>query len=158
VNVCIASLGKIYLDGVALTGDTYIHESAANVMKHVVGGADALQLTATAATFVGTTSATAATHAWVQKAIAYTGADTTPSVLNASFMTLTNGGGVTITNFDDGVTNQVITLFFNDSNTTVNRDNCALAGGANFTGTANDTLTLMKSATIWVEIARSVNA
>ena len=51
-SLAIAAAQKFYLDGVAVSGDTYIHESAANNVIHVVGGANALTLTATTATFV----------------------------------------------------------------------------------------------------------
>lgn len=90
--------------------------------------------------------------------LAYSGGDATPSVRNTSFMYITNGGPTTITNFDDGYEGQVITLLFNDSNTTINRDNAYLSGGTNFTSTANDMLTLRKYGNFWIEIGRSVNS
>lgn len=88
----------------------------------------------------------------------YTPGDTTPSVLDSGILSIANAGATTITNFDDGVTGQLIYLFFEDANTTVNRANCVLAGGVNFTSSANDILVLIKTATVWAEVCRSVNS
>jgi hypothetical protein len=86
----------------------------------------------------------------------YTAADATPSVRNRSSLHITNSGAVTITNLDDGFESQVVTLTFADANTTVDRSNAALAGGVNFTSTANDSLTLIKRGSIWIEVGRAV--
>lgn len=90
----------------------------------------------------------------------YTAGDTTPSVRNrvngGGGLHITNSGATTITNFDDGNEGDVIVCTFADSNTTVNRSNAALAGGANFTSTANDSLTLVKRGSLWIEQARAV--
>jgi hypothetical protein len=83
--------------------------------------------------------------------------DTTPSVLNTKHLVLSNTGATTVTNFDDAKDGQEITLFFTNGNTTVNQSNAYLAGGVNFTGTANDTLTLIKRGIYWYEKCRSVN-
>jgi hypothetical protein len=83
--------------------------------------------------------------------------DTTPSVLNTKHLVLSNTGATTITNFDDASDGQEITLFFTNGNTTLNQDNSYLAGGVNFVGTANDTLTLIKRGIYWYEKCRSVN-
>ena len=83
--------------------------------------------------------------------------DTTPSVLNAKRLVLSNTGATTVSNFDDAKDGQEITLFFTNGNTTVNQSNAYLAGGVNFTGTANDTLTLVKRGIYWYEKCRSVN-
>jgi parallel beta-helix repeat protein len=88
----------------------------------------------------------------------YSGGNLTPSVANTSFMSITNGGATTITNFNDGYEGQVLTLTFTDSNTTIDRTNAYLAGGTNFTSTANDILVLQKIGSFWVEVSRSVNA
>jgi len=88
----------------------------------------------------------------------YSGGDTSPSVKNTSFMSITNGGATTITNFDDGYEGQVLTLYFSDSNTTINRDNCYLSGGVNFVSSNSDTLTLIYKNGKWYEIGRGVNA
>ena len=56
-NVGIAAAKKILLDGVALSGDTYIHESSANVLGLVAGGTTTLALTATVATVTGNLTA-----------------------------------------------------------------------------------------------------
>jgi len=39
-NIAIGATARFYLDGVAGTGDTYIHESSANRMAFVVGGTE----------------------------------------------------------------------------------------------------------------------
>lgn len=85
-------------------------------------------------------------------------ADTTPSVANNNCFVANNTAGTTITNFDDGVASQIIIIHFANGNTTVARNNSFLAGGVNFTGTGDDTITLQKRGDFWYEIARSVNA
>lgn len=88
----------------------------------------------------------------------YAAADTTPSVLGVGYLYIANAGAVTITQFDDGVEGQVIVLLFNDANTTVDRTNCVLDGGANFVSTQYDTLTLIKGPTYWHEMSRAANS
>lgn len=46
-NIGIAATNRLYLDGTALTGDTYIHESAANILDFVVGASTALSINGT---------------------------------------------------------------------------------------------------------------
>jgi hypothetical protein len=87
-----------------------------------------------------------------------TAADTTPSAGEISFYVLTNGGAVTITDFDNEVDGQIMYLLFTDANTTIDHNaNVKLAGGLDFVGSANDTLTLISRAGVWYEVARSVN-
>ena len=88
----------------------------------------------------------------------YTSADTTPSVYQTTCLYISNAGAVTITQFDDGEDGQVLTLIFNDANTTV-QDGASiqLAGGANFTSAANKTLVLVKYNTTWFQIGGSTN-
>lgn len=88
----------------------------------------------------------------------YTGGSTTPSVSGITFLAISNSSSTTITNFTNGVDNQVIYLYFGDSNTTINRTNCYLAGGVNFVSTAADILVLIKYGAYWYEISRSANA
>lgn len=114
---------------------------------------------------VGTTSPTYpadivgfARGAMVHRAGTYTAGSTTPSVDGITFLYILNSGATTITNFTNGVDGQVIYLLFGDGNTTVNRSNCYLAGGANFVSTANDTLVLLKYGAYWYEISRSANS
>lgn len=110
----------------------------------------------TPTTVVGTTL----TGCLVGKTINYSDGDTTPSVLNASHIFIANSGATSITDFDDAVDGQILICVFSDSNTTITRDNAYLSGGANFTSTANDILTLRYStgAGLWTEVSRSVNA
>ena len=87
--------------------------------------------------------------------------DTTPSVIGAEWLVLQNNVTTAITNLDEGVNGQRVTLFFTNGNTTI-RDAAGggsfqLAASVNFTGTADDTLTVMKRGNIWYEVGRSVN-
>lgn len=52
-GIGMAAAQKFYLDGVALTGDTYLTESSANVFDFYAGGVNALRLTATTQTLTG---------------------------------------------------------------------------------------------------------
>lgn len=84
--------------------------------------------------------------------------DTTPSVDGMTFVMTANTSSTTITNFDDGEQGQILTIYFGDANTTVNRDNIYMGGSATFTGSARDILTLVSiGGDKWVEISRSVN-
>jgi len=90
--------------------------------------------------------------------LAFADADATPSVERADFFTVANTGGTTITAFDKGRVGQVITLIFADANTTVaDGANLHLAGGVNFSSTADDVLVLVFDGTSWYEVSRSVN-
>lgn len=51
-DVCIPSGQRIYLDGLAGAGDTYLIESAPNTVQLVVGGVIALTLTSTGSTLI----------------------------------------------------------------------------------------------------------
>ena len=51
---------------------------------------------------------------------------------------------------------RLITLQFADSLTVFSTSNIKLAGGSNFSATANDTLTLICDGTNWIEVARTV--
>jgi len=84
--------------------------------------------------------------------------DVTPSVKNMQSILLTNSAATTITDFDNGTDSQLLIVSFQDANTTISSNaNILLQGSSAFTGSTNDTLTLMKVATSWREIARSVN-
>lgn len=90
--------------------------------------------------------------------IAFANADTTPSVKNGHAFVVSNSGGTTITNFDDGIDGQQITLSFLDSNTTIQHNaNVRLSGGSNFGATSNDTISLVFYNNLWYEMSRSVN-
>lgn len=86
----------------------------------------------------------------------FTDGDTTPSVAGRNVFRTVNTGATTITDFDDGVDGQEITVIFSDANTTVS-DAGNLALSAAFTSTANDTLTLIRRGTVWFEKCRSAN-
>jgi hypothetical protein len=88
----------------------------------------------------------------------YTAGSTTPSVSGISFLNISNSSATTITNFTGGVDGQIITLYFNDSNTTITRNNAYLSLGLNFTSTAYDILTLISFNGLWYEVSRSINA
>lgn len=87
----------------------------------------------------------------------FTDADATPSVLGQRVFAFANTGATTVTQFDDGVENQEIVVKL-DANTTIQHgSNIKLASGADYSGSANDMLTLMKIGNVWYETARSVN-
>lgn len=85
-------------------------------------------------------------------------ADATPSVGKGNDFTASNTGATSITTFDDGAENQIITILFTNGNTTlVNGATLKLAGAANFVGSADDMIVLKKRSTVWYEVSRSVN-
>jgi hypothetical protein len=57
-NFGIAATKRLYLDGVALTGDTYLTEGAANRIDAVVAGGTVLQLSSTTLTLTNSTNLT----------------------------------------------------------------------------------------------------
>jgi hypothetical protein len=84
----------------------------------------------------------------------YTAGDTTPNVDGISFMYVANSGATSITQFDNGVNGQELTLLFADGNTTITRANAYLQGGSDYTSSANSTLKLVSYGNKWYEIAR----
>ena len=82
--------------------------------------------------------------------------DATPSVLNGEkWLT---GGTTTITDFDDGVEGQTITIMAEHSVTITDGTNIFLSGSTNFAMSSTDTLTLVcKADGKWYEISRSDN-
>jgi len=82
--------------------------------------------------------------------------DATPSVQKGT--KFLSGGITTITDFDDGVEGQVITLIAAHSITITDGTNIFLSGSANFVMSATDTLSLIQKADRkWYEISRSDN-
>lgn len=71
----------------------------------------------------------------VGKVSTVTGNDTTPSVINLTFLRLNNSSATTITNFDDGVAGQEITVLHLNTNTTISATNIVLSGAVDVTGT-----------------------
>lgn len=90
--------------------------------------------------------------------VTFTASDATPSVQNGGYFETANAGATSITNFDDGLKGQLITVKV-DANTTVkNNATIKLAGAVDFVGTSNDMISLRLGAdSIWREVARSVN-
>jgi hypothetical protein len=70
-------------------------------------------------------------------------------------MRIANSGATSVTNFDDGVDGQVLTLSFSDANTTITRNNAYFAGGANYTSGVNQTLSLIYFNGGWYELCRA---
>jgi hypothetical protein len=91
----------------------------------------------------------------------FTDADATPDVSRADVFAEANTGATTITAFDNGAVGQRIVIIFSTANTTIQDASVGgviqLAGGANFVGSANDTLELIFDGTNWYELTRSVN-
>ena len=72
---------------------------------------------------------------------------------------LTSTSTYSIIYITDGVAGQEITFVFLASNTTMNSGTTIrLSGGQSFTGSINDTITLIYTGTIWVERCRSLNS
>jgi hypothetical protein len=97
---------------------------------------------------------------WVLETVVYDFAsttlanDATPSVANENFFL--TGGTTTITDFDDGITGQVITVVAEHSLTITDGTNIFLNGSSNFAMTATDTLTLRcKADNKWYEVSRA---
>lgn len=91
--------------------------------------------------------------------------DTTPSVqLSAASECILyfnpTGGSVTVTNLDDGVFGQMVTLYnVHASNTvTFDRTTAALDGGANWVGGRRDTLKVFWDGSLWIEVGRAANS
>jgi hypothetical protein len=117
-------------------------------------GTSALYIdSAQAATFAGTVTA-----GLVGKTGTYTPGSTTVDVTGVSYMSIANSSAISITNFTGAVTGQILILNFTDSNTTITRTICYLAGGANFTSTSADILVLVFQSPYWYEISRSANS
>jgi hypothetical protein len=84
----------------------------------------------------------------------YTAGDTSPNVDGISFMRVANSGATSITQFDNGVDGQELTLLFADSNTTITRANAYFQSGSDYTSAVNSTLKLVSYNSKWYEIAR----
>jgi len=81
--------------------------------------------------------------------------DATPSVDGGNLWT--TGGTTAITDFDDAVDGQQITVVAAHSVTITNGTPIKLNGGSNFAMAAGDTLTLISDGTTWYETGRSDN-
>ena len=62
-HIGITSGSKYYLDGVGVSGDTYLTESSANVARLVVGGVNAIEVSATAVAITDRVDVTGPTNA-----------------------------------------------------------------------------------------------
>lgn len=83
----------------------------------------------------------------------------TPSVANLQYAEVNNSSAVTMTDLTGGARDQLVVLHFGNGNTTVQNGNLHLAGKANKTFAAFDTLTLLNvdGGSTWVEVCRSIN-
>lgn len=57
-HIALAATKRLYMDGIAATGDTYLVESSANVLDVFAGGVNTLRLNASGSAVTGTLSAT----------------------------------------------------------------------------------------------------
>ena len=89
----------------------------------------------------------------------FTASDTTPNVqgFHVDFFKTNNSGSTTITNFSNGVVSQIITVFANDNNTTLQHNvNVNLKGGTNVTLSAGQAVTLQNiGSNVWQETSRN---
>ena len=159
--------GTAAAPAITTTGDTNtgVFFPAADTIAFSEGGAEAVRIDSSGNVGIGTTSpaykldvAGFAKGAIVHRAGTYTAGATTPSVSGITFLSIANSSPTTITNFTNGAAGQIIYLYFDDSNTTINRSNAYLAGAANFVSTVNDMLVLLYIGPYWYEISRSANA
>ena len=103
-DIGILAAAKLYLDGVAASGDTYITESSANVLDAYAGGANTLRLTATAATVTGNvlttgsfdrSSAATLTLGGTATSLTVGAATITPAATGVRFLCISTAGVVT---------------------------------------------------------------
>lgn len=66
-NIGIAATARMYWDGVALSGNTYTLESAADTLDDVVGGVTTLRRTASTVTVLGAEGAAATLNVWADE-------------------------------------------------------------------------------------------
>jgi hypothetical protein len=83
-----------------------------------------------------------------------------PSIRNFDGIIFNPTSAIDITQVSDGEANQLITLYFENGNTTIKHNTwIRLTGGLDYTGTAGSVLTLTKvnsSTAAWLEVSRSV--
>jgi len=85
-----------------------------------------------------------------------TGTDTTPSVADASIITLNLSGATTITDFDNEIIGQVLFVRSTDSDPTIEHGaTIVLDGGVDYEMTADDTLILVNVGGVWYEHGRN---
>lgn len=94
-------------------------------------------------------------HLIQHKVNTFADGDTTPSVLDESVFKTANTSPTTITAFDDGVEGQEIFILL-DANTTLT-DGGTLKLNGGLSGSADDTITLVKIGSNWYEKCRSTN-
>ena len=89
--------------------------------------------------------------------IRFNDGDTTPDVKGGNLFYTNNERATTITDFDNGSEGQILIINFRDNNTTLQDgiNNLRLAG--NFVGTVDDTIMLIYTNSLWLEISRSIN-
>jgi hypothetical protein len=144
-----------------ISDNTFVYENAsfdtfiADYSAYLAGSYTGIDIKIGTNSFVGGTSTKLVLSNFART---YTAGTTTPSVSNTDFLSISNSTPTTISNFINGVEGQVVTFYFGDSNTTINRANCSLSGGVDFTSTAQDTLTLRLFGSVWYETSRSINS
>jgi hypothetical protein len=110
-----------------------------------------------------TTTANTISRAWTFRPgllpVGYSSGSPTANVSGLAYLFISNSQPITITNFAGGQPGQVLTLIFNDVNTTIDRHQgpFVLANSTNFVGAQFATLTLVRGPTYWHEVSRSFN-
>ena len=158
-DIDIAATSKFYLDGGT---DTYIHESAADILDLYVGGATLLSCVEAADDYVETKVGTVYTPSSDQAR-----ADDSAITIDNTIVRVAGDGAAAVLDTDpaieDGAADgqMVIIQGTSDANTVQIADACntALAGGVAFTLGQNDTLQLIWDAgeSLWAEVSRSDN-
>lgn len=154
-NILRLTAGSVGAPAITFEGDenTGLYSAAANTVNVSVGGV----LKQTWAALVVTFATYVQAKYFVPTVVTFTNTDATPTVADGGvFIT---SGTTAITDFDDGVPGQTITIIATTNITiTYNIAIISLAGAVNYSMTANDTLTLtMFFDQLWTEVARSVN-
>ena len=78
---------------------------------------------------------------------------TTPDVKGSTYMVLSPGAPITITNLLNGVEGQKIHFHCNNGNATINRANTRICGGVNFVCTAEYGITFIKTSSTWNDLS-----
>ena len=83
--------------------------------------------------------------------------DTTPDVVGTGLLIIDTAGPLTITDFDNGITGQELTVLFKYDDIIVeNNANITLSDGVNFSSKVSDVVTFIYDGSKWIETSKSV--
>jgi len=88
----------------------------------------------------------------------YVDADATPNVLGARMLSVTNTGSTTITDFDNGTLDQLLTVTVTDGNTTIaDSATVTMREGINWPMATDSSITFRHISGVWTEVSRIDN-